>query len=426
MKRYREMKTTLFLALYILVILPQGLLSQWVRKSNGISTNQSINTLVSNSGYIFAGSNSEGVLRSQDNGDSWIAVNNGLTNKNVSSLLVKNDYLFAGTLGGGIFVSTNYGTNWSTVNNGLTNLYVVYLHIKDSILYAGTSTAQNSSGGVFYSSNFGISWIFCGLNFLSIKSISSSGIYVIAGTTYNGTTGGVYRTTNLGSNWSEINIGLGGVSRNANAMATDGANVYLGAGDGVYRSVYFGNNWQTINNNLSPTSVNCLSLINFNIFIGTQNGIFVTTSYGAVWNTKNQGFSTIPPVLSVMAFNNFVFAGTSGQSVWRRSYNELIGVQKITNTVPVNCYLNQNYPNPFNSYTVIKFTVPKNNTNKNTNVKLIVYDASGKLVVALIDENLDAGEYLVKFSGQNLASGIYYYKLLSEDFSQTRKMILIK
>jgi carboxypeptidase T len=83
--------------------------------------------------------------------------------------------------------------------------------------------------------------------------------------------------------------------------------------------------------------------------------------------------------------------------------------------------LMQNYPNPFNPNTKINFTIPKQNF-----VKLNVYDISGKLVSILVNESKDAGKYEVIFNGENLSSGIYFYKIEAGDFIVTRKMILIK
>jgi flagellar hook assembly protein FlgD len=86
--------------------------------------------------------------------------------------------------------------------------------------------------------------------------------------------------------------------------------------------------------------------------------------------------------------------------------------------------LSQNYPNPFNPVTNIKFTL-KNDAN----VSLKVYDTSGKMVQTLMDGYKNAGQYSVSFdvSGRtNLSSGIYFYKLKTDSFEDTKKMTLIK
>ncbi len=88
----------------------------------------------------------------------------------------------------------------------------------------------------------------------------------------------------------------------------------------------------------------------------------------------------------------------------------------------INSYsLSQNYPNPFNPTTVINFSLPEQ-----TNVKVIIYDALGNQVDVIADGVKSAGNYSVKWNASNNASGIYFYKLETNNFVQVRKMILMK
>ena len=89
-------------------------------------------------------------------------------------------------------------------------------------------------------------------------------------------------------------------------------------------------------------------------------------------------------------------------------------------------YLFQNYPNPFNPSTTIKYSIPSNVKREMSNVKIIVYDILGNEVATLLDENKPAGNYEVRFDGSNLSSGIYFYKLQSGSFIQTKKLLLLK
>ena len=83
--------------------------------------------------------------------------------------------------------------------------------------------------------------------------------------------------------------------------------------------------------------------------------------------------------------------------------------------------LYQNYPNPFNPTTKIKFEIPKS-----SDAKIIIYDALGKEISNIFKAGLAPGSYEYEFSGENLSSGVYYYRLETNDFSKTMKMILIK
>jgi len=88
----------------------------------------------------------------------------------------------------------------------------------------------------------------------------------------------------------------------------------------------------------------------------------------------------------------------------------------------VNGYnLGQNYPNPFNPVTNIKFSLPKDGF-----VSLKVYDVTGKEVAALVNKNMKSGSYLVDWNASELSSGVYIYKLVTNDFTSTKRMSLVK
>ncbi|MCB0724772.1 MAG: T9SS type A sorting domain-containing protein [Ignavibacteriae bacterium] len=91
------------------------------------------------------------------------------------------------------------------------------------------------------------------------------------------------------------------------------------------------------------------------------------------------------------------------------------------NQIPVKYSLSQNYPNPFNPSTSIRFEIPKDGL-----VKLVVYDVLGKEVATLINDKRTAGTYLVDFNATGLSSGVYFYKLITSDFTDVKKMTLIK
>lgn len=96
-------------------------------------------------------------------------------------------------------------------------------------------------------------------------------------------------------------------------------------------------------------------------------------------------------------------------------------IQNITGVIPAEFKLYSNYPNPFNPTSKIKFDLPKNSF-----VKINIFDINGRVVNELVNENLQAGSYETEFSGTNLSSGIYYYRIEAGSFSESKKMILIK
>jgi hypothetical protein len=115
------------------------------------------------------------------------------------------------------------------------------------------------------------------------------------------------------------------------------------------------------------------------------------------------------------------FPGDTIRANVRRSGCLTIGINPISTEIPAEYLLQQNYPNPFNPVTNIKFSVPKTGE-----VKLTIYDAAGREIVVLFNGELSAGTYNYDFDASQLASGIYFYKLESNDYTQTKKMVLIK
>jgi hypothetical protein len=89
--------------------------------------------------------------------------------------------------------------------------------------------------------------------------------------------------------------------------------------------------------------------------------------------------------------------------------------------LPTTFILSQNYPNPFNPITQINFSIPER-----SDVTLKVYDVLGKEVATLVNEEKEPGYYTVDFNGNNLASGMYIYRITAGSFVETRKMILMK
>src|SRR5437773_2956585 len=99
----------------------------------------------------------------------------------------------------------------------------------------------------------------------------------------------------------------------------------------------------------------------------------------------------------------------------------LVGISNNNNQVPNSYKLEQNYPNPFNPGTEISFAIPKSGL-----VELKIYDIVGREVATILNENRPAGNYKVQFNASAFASGVYFYTLKSGDFTDTKKMVLIK
>ena len=107
--------------------------------------------------------------------------------------------------------------------------------------------------------------------------------------------------------------------------------------------------------------------------------------------------------------------------VVRRIFGLTTSVQSLGSETPDNFNLYQNYPNPFNPSTKIKFDIANA-----SNVSLKVYDSLGRLVRVVFDKKLSAGSYESRFVADQLPSGVYYYSLITNNDTQTNKMILVR
>jgi hypothetical protein len=101
--------------------------------------------------------------------------------------------------------------------------------------------------------------------------------------------------------------------------------------------------------------------------------------------------------------------------------NNPVGISIISSEVPGDYKLHQNYPNPFNPSTKIRFEVAKLN-----NVELKIYNAQGKEIQTLVNGELKPGIYEASFESSGLPSGVYFYKLASGSYVESKKMVLLK
>jgi beta-propeller uncharacterized protein DUF5122 len=105
----------------------------------------------------------------------------------------------------------------------------------------------------------------------------------------------------------------------------------------------------------------------------------------------------------------------------------LTAIQPVSQEIPNIFSLSQNYPNPFNPSAKIKFSIPMDSRLRgNDNVVLRIFDGLGREVQMLINEPLQPGNYEVEWDGANYPSGVYYYRLIAGDYSETKKMVLVK
>lgn len=217
----------------------------------------------------------------------------------------------------------------------------------------------------------------------------------VAGTT---ATKGLFRNDLTNANkWINIKCNGSGPSSNGSNKSAIGTKVKAKATiNGVptwqYREV------------LSQNSFNSMNMLN--VHFGFANAD-VIDSLIIIWPRG------LREVLTNISLNSF-YVANEGQGI-------VSGILNISNAIPDGFVLFQNYPNPFNPNTIISYQFTAG-----SNIELKIYNVLGKLIQTLVNEKQPAGNYEVEFNGSNLSSGIYYYELKSENFSQTKKMTLLK
>ena len=149
---------------------------------------------------------------------------------------------------------------------------------------------------------------------------------------------------------------------------------------------------------------NCL----FTIPCNTQPGVYDILT--ALWYDKDNNNQINP--------GDFVVHSKLTQNALTISPT---GIKVIGTEIPESYNLYPNYPNPFNPSTQIRFDLPLSSF-----VKILIYNVLGKEVNTLVNEELKAGKYSVDWFAANYSSGVYFYKLITIDFTETKKMILVK
>jgi len=99
----------------------------------------------------------------------------------------------------------------------------------------------------------------------------------------------------------------------------------------------------------------------------------------------------------------------------------LVGIEQVSGEIPIKFSLSQNYPNPFNPVTTISFEIPKSEF-----VSITISDALGREVETIVNKQLNPGTYHAEWDAADYPSGVYYYKITAGEYTETKKMVLIK
>lgn len=150
--------------------------------------------------------------------------------------------------------------------------------------------------------------------------------------------------------------------------------------------------------------------------------ILRTTTGGNTWYQQASpiGNTTFESV-KMTSPTRGVIVGGGGTILYTTTGGDPIGIEPISSIVPDRSSLSQNYPNPFNPTTNFEFRIADFGF-----VNLIIYDIQGREVETLVNENLKPGIYKANWNASDFTSGVYFYKLTSGSYTETKKMILLK
>ncbi len=155
--------------------------------------------------------------------------------------------------------------------------------------------------------------------------------------------------------------------------------------------------------------------------VGWNGTILNTTDGGTNWIPQSSGTEFLDlHGVSFTDANNGSAVGEEG-TILRTTNGGVTFVEEQIDEIPTNYNLRQNYPNPFNPTTTITYQIPELSF-----VTLKVYDVLGSEVATLVNKEKQVGSYDVEFNGSGLPSGIYFYRLQAIEFTQVKKMILLK
>lgn len=283
----------------------------------------------------------------------------------------------------GVFKSTDIGATFNLIapyNNSAINQPCDLIVMWDSsnVLYMGDDGAD-----IFKSVDYGFSWT-------QVKPGSSSEVPSMCNTVFDksicyATTWGssqVFKTINYGNTWN-ITSNNSGSGWGSDMCHEDPTVVLTGNyGSQSYLSTNAGANFSNVNSGLGGAGAGIMV---------PERGYFLNMQTGSLYKL------------------NIVYTVLTNAN------------ENVISTVPASFELYQNYPNPFNPSTNIKFSLPNSG-----NISLKVYDQLGKEVSNLADGFRSAGTYEISFDASKLTSGIYFYKLVTNEINATKKMLLIK
>ena len=355
------------------------------------------------------------------------------------------DIIYAESQYGNLGKSTNGGNNFSSATSGISgstnwSTPVVMDPNNNQVLYYGAER-------LFRTTNSAASWsaispdltpiFYTRLGTITTVAVAPSNSNVIwAGTD----AGNVWVSTDYGANWNEVTgtLPLRWVTRvvadynDENvAYVTFSGLKWTDPQPHVFRTSDQGQNWSDISGNLPDAPINAFAVDPYRpnvIFVGTDLGAYYSTDTGQNW----QYLSSSLPMVSVydMKIHDteyYLALGTHARSMYKVNLSAITGIDlPEKDNLEKTFQLLHNYPNPFNPITTIPYRL-----SKPSQVRLSIYNTLGQEIRTLVNQEQTAGDYRVTWNGKDnqgnpVASGIYIYRLQTDNFSQEKRLTFVK
>jgi len=368
------------------------------------------------------------ILKTTDGGNSWQEISSNTNNWLEDIFFIDGIKGWITGSNGTVLITSDGGDNWNNINTSInTHLRSIYFLNDDFGWVSGDNAIyRTTNGGLNWEINRQDSIFF---SFFSITFIDSLKGIVCGGKLLQQQVHGfIDLTTNGGVTWTtEFETNLGYLS--SILFVEDSIGYAVGENGAKIKSTDYGNSWFL----LTPGGFfieNWESAFFINKNVGWVAGgsgrlIDYTTDGGINWTRQLDFPSGIHSLYSI-----FFSDSITG---WAVGVNDIGGeILKTTNggitfTEPIiengvkSFALLQNYPNPFNPSTTIKFALPVK-----TNLSLNVYSTLGEKVAELFKGEMEEGYHEMMFNASGLSSGVYFYKIESENFNATKKLMLLK
>ncbi len=451
MKR-KNLQIVSILTIAFFLISVQSSFSQWTPAGtvSGTGTFPSISVVDQNNVWVAGGSNTPSIWRTTNGGLNWTAVPTSGIPLDVFCVWAVDEntaYVGDGGSAGGqggnasFYKTTNAGVNWTTVlsTGGAAGFINGIVFSKTDPNFGIVQSDPPAGAGQPYwvakTTNGGTNWTVTNPPGVSGAASAQNSIFVVSSQIYgfgSNASGTIIMTTDGGTTWNARSTGVAGTFNSGAAFSSNGL---LGISatstslPNIARTTNGGTTWSTVNVGTGFTGYCTCKWIEgtntcyISANVGAAGAVKKSTDGGLTWTTMTTGG------LATITHMEFKRTGTTVYGYAATANGAILKVTDIVTEVtstnsllPTEYSLEQNYPNPFNPSTTINFSIPKS-----SNVSLKVYDALGKEVATLVNEFKNAGNYSADFTAtSNLTSGIYFYTLTSENFTSTKKLMLVK